>query len=157
LMDLVMREYQHYDLASAGRIYKHTEGIVLLTNDVLLNHRLTSPINKVFKTYYAKIKGKVDPKHIKEFREGVTLDDGYKTKQANLEIITSDDISEITLSISEGKFHQVNRMFHAINMEVMYLKRLSMGKLKLDNSLSLGKIRRLNEEEMNYINYLKEE
>lgn len=157
VIDLVPSEYQHYDLAPVGRLDKDTEGLVFLTNDGLLNHRLTSPKHEVFKTYYAKIKGRVEPKHITTFQEGVILDDGYKTKRANLEIIKSDDISEITISISEGKFHQVKRMFRAINMEVTYLKRLSIGELKLDSSLSLGKTRRLNEEEMNYIMVLKEE
>lgn len=157
IIDLVPSEYQHYDLAPVGRLDKDTEGLVLLTNDGLLNHRLTSPKHEVFKTYYAKIRGRVEPKHITTFQEGVILDDGYKTKRANLEIIKSDDISEITISISEGKFHQVKRMFRAINMEVTYLKRLSIGELKLDSSLSLGKTRRLNEEEMNYIMALKEE
>src|SRR5699024_9738376 len=104
-----------------------------------------------------KIRGRVEPKHITIFQEGVILDDGYKTKRANLEIIKSDDISEITISISEGKFHQVKRMFRAINMEVTYLKRLSIGELKLYSSFSLEKTRRLNEEEMNYIMVLKEE
>lgn len=157
VIDLVPSEYQHYDLAPVGRLDKDTEGLVLLTNDGLLNHRLTSPKHEVFKTYYAKIRGRVEPKHTTTFQEGVILDDGYKTKRANLEIIKSDDISEITISISEGKFHQVKRMFRAINMEVTYLKRLSIGELKLDSSLSLGKTRRLNEEEMNYIMVLKEE
>ena len=157
VIDLVPSEYQHYDLAPVGRLDKDTEGLVFLTNDGLLNHRLTSPKHEVFKTYYAKIRGRVEPKHITIFQEGVILDDGYKTKRANLEIIKSDDISEITISISEGKFHQVKRMFRAINMEVTYLKRLSIGELKLDSSLSLGKTRRLNEEEMNYIMALKEE
>lgn len=157
VIDLVPSEYQHYDLAPVGRLDKDTEGLVFLTNDGLLNHRLTSPKHEVFKTYYAKIRGRVEPKHITTFQEGVILDDGYKTKRANLEIIKSDDISEITISISEGKFHQVKRMFRAINMEVTYLKRLSIGELKLDSSLSLGKTRRLNEEEMNYIMVLKEE
>lgn len=157
VIDLVPSEYQHYDLAPVGRLDKDTEGLVFLTNDGLLNHRLTSPKHEVFKTYYAKIRGRVEPKHITIFQEGVILDDGYKTKRANLEIIKSDDISEITISISEGKFHQVKRMFRAINMEVTYLKRLSIGELKLDSSLSLGKTRRLNEEEMNYIMVLKEE
>lgn len=157
VIDLVPSEYQHYDLAPVGRLDKDTEGLVFLTNDGLLNHRLTSPKHEVFKTYYAKIRGRVEPKHITTFQEGVILDDGYKTKRANLEIIKSDDISEITISISEGKFHQVKRMFRAINMEVTYLKRLSIGELKLDSSLSLGKTRRLNKEEMNYIMALKEE
>lgn len=157
VIDLVPSEYQHYDLAPVGRLDKDTEGLVFLTNDGLLNHILTSPKSEVFKTYYAKISGKVEPPHIEMFLEGVTLDDGYRTKRAELEIIHSGEVSEITLSISEGKFHQVKRMFHAINMEVIYLKRLSIGELKLDNHLSLGKTRRLNEEEMRYITAFKEE
>ena len=157
VIDLVPSEYQHYDLAPVGRLDKDTEGLVLLTNDGRLNHILTSPKNEVFKTYYAKIDGTVTAYHIEMFQEGVTLNDGYQTKRAELEIIKSDDISEITLSISEGKFHQVKRMFRAIDMEVVYLKRLSIGKLNLDPYLALGKTRRLNEEEMNYITSLKVE
>src|SRR5699024_3108269 len=148
---------QHYDLAPVGRLDKDTEGLVFLTNDGLLNHRLTSPKHEVFKTYYAKIRGRVEPKHITIFQEGVILDDGYKTKRANLEIIKSDVISEITISISESKIHQVKRMFSAINIDVTYLNRLSIGELKLDSSLSLGKTSRLNEEDMNYIMVIKEE
>src|SRR5699024_685050 len=157
VIDLVPSEYQHYDLAPVGRLDKDTEGLVFLTNDGLLNHRLTSPKHEVFKTYYAKIRGRVEPKHITIFQEGVILDDGYKTKRANLEIIKSDDISEITISISEGKCHAVKRMCRAINMEVTYLKRLSSGELKLDSSASLGKTRPSNEEQMNYTMVLKEE
>src|SRR5699024_997372 len=120
VIDLVPSEYQHYDLAAVGRLDKDTEGLVLLTNDGLLNHRLTSAKHELAKTYYAKHQGRLETKHITTFQEGIILDDGYKTKRANLEIIKSDDISEITISISEGKFHQVKRMFRAINMEVTY-------------------------------------
>lgn len=155
VIDLVPKSYEHYNLFPVGRLDKDTEGLVLLTNDGMLNHIVTSPKNEIFKTYYAKINGKVTSDHKQMFREGVTLDDGYQTKSAYLDIIHSDDVSEITLSISEGKFHQVKRMFRAIDMEVTYLKRLSIGSLNLDKHLSIGKMRRLSEEEMIYIMSLK--
>lgn len=155
VIDLVPKKYQHYDLFPVGRLDKDTEGLILLTNDGELSHRLTSPKQEVFKTYFAKIDGKVTETHIEQFKKGVVLDDGYQTKEAFLEMIVSDDISEIKLSISEGKFHQVKRMFQAIGMEVMYLKRLRIGEIELDESLSLGQTRLLNEKEMAYITSVK--
>ena len=88
---------------------------------------------------------------VKAFAEGVTLDDGYETMPAELEILKSDDISEIALTIHEGKFHQVKRMFESVGKKVVYLKRLSMGKLKLDEGLALGEYRELTEEEVKMI------
>lgn len=155
VLDLVVDEYKHYDLFPVGRLDKDTEGLILLTNDGELNHRLTSPKQEVFKTYFAKVRGEVTKKHISQFKEGVVLDDGYKTKEANLEIIKSDQISEIKLSISEGKYHQVKRMFQAIGMEVVYLKRLSIGQIWLDETLPLGKMRVLNGEELAYVATMK--
>lgn len=155
VIDLVPKSFQHYDLFPVGRLDKDTEGLVLLTNDGMLNHIVTSPKNEIFKTYYAKIRGKVTLEHQQKFKEGIMLDDDYQTKAAYLDILYSDAISEITLSISEGKFHQVKRMFRAIGMEVTYLKRLSIGNLHLDQYLAIGKTRRLSEEEMTYIMSLK--
>jgi len=148
VIDLVQPEYQHYHLAPVGRLDKDTEGLILLTNDGALNHRLTSPKNEVYKTYFAKIDGTVKEEHVKIFEDGVILDDGYKTKKAFLEIVKSDTLSEIKLSICEGKFHQVKRMFRAIGMEVTYLKRLTIGHLVLDETLQLGEMRLLTDEEL---------
>lgn len=156
VIDLVPDEFIHYELAPVGRLDKDTEGFVLLTNDGELNHIITSPKNNIKKTYYAKIDGKVTDIHQDLFKQGVELDDGYVTKEAELTIIKSNDVSEITLSISEGKYHQVKRMFEAIGMKVIYLKRLSIGALKLDESLQVGDSRLLNEEEMAYILSLKQ-
>ena len=153
---LVPDEFIHYELAPVGRLDKDTEGFVLLTNDGELNHIVTSPKNNIKKTYHAKIDGKVTDIHQDLFKQGVELDDGYVTKEAELTIIKSNDVSEITLSISEGKYHQVKRMFEAIGMKVIYLKRLSIGALKLDESLQVGDSRLLNEEEMAYILSLKQ-
>lgn len=155
VLDLIPDEYSHYDLSPVGRLDKDTEGLLVLTNDGQLNHALTSPKRDVFKTYFAKIDGKVTKAHIDQFKKGIVLDDGYETKKAYLEIEKSGPISEIQLSISEGKFHQVKRMFQAIGTEVVYLKRLSIGDLQLDENLSIGKMRLLEDEEIKYLLSMK--
>ncbi|WP_134685304.1 pseudouridine synthase [Brevibacillus migulae] len=131
-----------------GRLDIDTEGLLLLTNDGQLSHSLLSPKKKVDKEYYAKIRGQVTQHHVDEFAKGVTLDDGYHTMPAKLEILSSGEESEIKVTIMEGKFHQVKRMFAAFGLEVTYLKRLRMGTLLLDESLELGDFRELTEEEL---------
>lgn len=155
VMDFIPEAYLHYQVSPVGRLDKDTEGLLLLTNDGQANHVLTSPRKAVPKTYYALINGRPSENHISEFKKGVVLDDGYKTETADLHIITADDRSEILLTITEGKFHQVKRMFQAIDMEVTYLKRLTMGELVLDDDLALGDIRELTREEIKSINDLK--
>lgn len=155
VIDLVPDKYKHYKLFPVGRLDKDTEGLLLLTNDGQLNHALTSPKRDVFKTYFAKVNGKVTEEHVQQFADGIVLDDGYKTKKAYLEIVKSNSSSEIKLSISEGKFHQVKRMFRAIGMEVTYLKRLSIENLTLDPTLPIGEMRPLHEDEINYLLSLK--
>ena len=144
-------ENRRDDLFPVGRLDKDTEGLLVLTNDGQLAHRVLAPKSHVPKTYYAKIDGKVTEEDINDFKEGVVLDDGYKTMPAELVILESDDISEIELTIHEGKFHQVKRMFESVGKKVTYLKRLSMGKLNLDESLELGEYRELTEEEIRLI------
>ncbi len=134
-----------------GRLDKDTEGLLVLTNDGQLAHRVLSPKKHVPKTYYAKIDGKVTEEDIEAFKNGVTLDDGYETMPSELVILKSDDISEIELTIHEGKFHQVKRMFESVGKTVVYLKRLSMGALKLDEILELGEYRELTDEEVKLI------
>jgi len=110
---------------------------------------MLSPRKHVDKTYFAYIEGRLTDNDIKAFNEGVTfLDDGYKTMPAKLEIIKSNDISECKVTIKEGKFHQVKRMFEAVDKRVIYLKRLSMGAINLDDELNLGEYRELNDDEM---------
>lgn len=156
VIDLVPEQFSHFDLFPVGRLDKDTEGLLLLTNDGKLNHYLTSPKHNVEKVYFARIDGKVTEEDVKKFAEGVVLDDGYKTKPSLLTIISSGEQSEIELTITEGKFHQVKRMFLAVGKQVVYLKRIKMGNIKLDKQLNLGEIRRLNKQEMNYINCVKE-
>lgn len=135
----------------AGRLDIDTEGLLLLTNNGALTHRLLSPKKEVNKQYEAQIEGIVTAKDQEAFRQGVTLDDGYKTRPAELEILSTDEeegTSHILLTIHEGKFHQVKRMFEAVDKKVTYLKRLSIGKLTLDPDLPLGDYRPLTTEEI---------
>lgn len=149
--DLLEEEDWALNPFPVGRLDKDTEGFLLLTNDGKLAHQLTSPKKHVPKTYYAKIEGVVTEEDVEAFKEGVTLEDGYKTLPGELNIIKSDDESEIELTIYEGKFHQVKRMFEAVGKKVTYLKRLSMGALTLDPNLELGEYRELTEQEVHLL------
>src|SRR5699024_7320185 len=125
-------------------------------NDGDVNHHLTSPRRNVEKIYYAKIRGIITEEDVEKFAAGVTLDDGYETKPGRLHIISSGEESEIELTITEGKFHQVKRMFLAVDKKVTFLKRIKMGELTLDETLKLGQMRHLSDEEMIYITKIKE-
>lgn len=151
VLDLIDPSYLAFEPFPVGRLDKDTEGLLVLTNDGKLSHRVLSPKKHVPKTYYAKVEGIVTGEDIKAFEKGVVLDDGYETMPAQLHILKSDEISEIELTIHEGKFHQVKRMFESVDKKVVYLKRLSMGGLKLDESLELGEYRELTEEEIKLI------
>jgi 16S rRNA pseudouridine516 synthase len=155
VVDILTPEHQHYKPFPVGRLDKDTEGLLLLTNDGQLAHQLLSPKKDVEKTYYARISGIVTDKDVEAFAGGLTLDDGYETKPAKLRIISSGERSEIEVVITEGKFHQVKRMFEAVGKKVAYLKRLNMGELTLDESLGLGEYRELNAEELNYCQSIK--
>ena len=151
VLDLIDLSYLAFEPFPVGRLDKDTEGLLVLTNDGKLSHRVLSPKKHVPKTYYAKIDGVVTEEDVEAFLEGVVLDDGYKTMPSQLNILKSDDESEIELTIHEGKFHQVKRMFESVGKRVVYLKRLSMGNLKLDESLELGEYRELTDEEIKLI------
>lgn len=148
VVDLLELGDARYEPFPVGRLDKDTEGFVLLTNNGKLSHELLSPKKHVPKTYYARIEGSVTKEDIIKFKQGVVLDDGYHTKPGELVILESGEISEIELTITEGKFHQVKRMFIAVGKKVVYLKRLSIGPLKLDSALKLGEYRELTEDEI---------
>lgn len=143
--------FDHYDLHPVGRLDKDTEGLLILTNDGQFSHDVLSPKKHVDKTYYARVEGYVTDETVALFKAGVTLDDGYEAMPAELQIISAGDISEIELIIQEGKFHQVKRMFKAVGMTVIYLKRIQMGGLPLDESLKPGAYRKLTLEEINFV------
>ncbi|WP_027085240.1 pseudouridine synthase [Cohnella panacarvi] len=179
-----------------GRLDKDTEGLLLLTNDGKLAHELLSPKKHVPKTYRALVAGDVDASDAAAFGQGVTLDDGYVTMPAQLQVLaaasdasealeasTSDSdpsgeelraaarlarrnltpdyteqpLSWIELTINEGKFHQVKRMFEAVGKKVLYLRRVSMGPLTLDAALAPGQWRELSEQEVDSLRSYRKE
>ncbi|NBJ69059.1 MULTISPECIES: pseudouridine synthase [Clostridia] len=148
VIDLLPVELQKFRPFPVGRLDKDTEGLLILTNDGQLAHELLSPKKHVPKTYFAKIKGEVTEEDGNVFANGVTLDDGYITKPATLSILQQGETSAVEITITEGKFHQVKRMFRAVNKQVLYLKRTRMGKLRLDDTLKMSQYRELNTEEL---------
>ncbi|MDU0204093.1 pseudouridine synthase [Paenibacillus sp. MAH-36] len=153
VVDLLDTAYAPFEVFPVGRLDKDTEGFLLLTNDGKLAHNLLSPRKHVPKTYFAKVEWEVTEKDIEAFSHGVTLDDGYETLPGILKILSvgkqaNGVLSEIELTIMEGKFHQVKRMFQAVDKRVAYLKRISMGPLALDPNLALGQVRELTDEEL---------
>lgn len=146
VIDLIVSR-KRKDLFPVGRLDKDTEGLLLITNDGELAHRLLSPKKHVDKTYYAKVQGIVTQEDVRKFAEGVDIHEEKLTAPAVLEVVKSGEVSEILLTICEGKFHQVKRMFEAVGKKVIYLKRLSMGPLQLDETLMPGEYRELTEKE----------
>ena len=141
VIDLLEVEHQVFNPFPVGRL--------VLTNDGELNHRLISPKWHVDKVYYAKIDKAVDEKDVEAFKNGITLDDGYKCKEGKLEIInSSNEGAEVMVTIQEGKYHQVKRMFEALGKTVVYLKRTEFGGLPLDQELEEGEYRELTEDEL---------
>lgn len=147
VIDILPDKFKCFDLFPAGRLDIDTEGLLLLTNDGQLAHDMLSPKKHVPKRYYALVDGNVDEEDIRHFKEGVVLDDGYRTMPAELYIIKPGQRSEIELVLHEGKFHQVKRMFEAVGKKVTYLKRVAMGGLDLDESLEPGDCRELSPDE----------
>ena len=147
VIDLLSGENRS-DLFPVGRLDIDTEGLLILTNDGDLTHRLLAPGKHVEKTYYARIKGMVTKKEVAAFAEGVDIGDELLTAPAELKIHKAGSESEIEITITEGRYHQIKRMFEAVGMQVLYLKRLRMGPLYLDESLACGEYRKLTTEEI---------
>lgn len=135
------------NLSPVGRLDKDTEGLLLITNDGELAHRLLSPKKHVEKTYYVKTKRPVNKESLEKLKAGVDIGEEKLTLPAKAEYVPEEGESAIYLTITEGKFHQVKRMLHAVDNEVIYLKRISMGELKLDETLEKGCYRPLTKEE----------
>lgn len=145
VLDLLPPELRRIGLAPVGRLDKDTEGLLLLTNDGELAHRLLSPKYHVEKRYFARVDGELSAADMEAFARGMTLGDGLECLPAGLEVLP-DRVCIVTLR--EGKFHQVKRMLAARGAPVLYLKRLSMGPLTLDDSLAAGAYRLLRAEEI---------
>jgi len=149
VVDILDPELQAFEPFPVGRLDKDTVGLLLLTNDGKLNHRLIAPKNHVDKVYFAEIDKEVDDADVRAFEVGITLEDGYNCMPGKLEILKSDEHgAEVMVTIQEGKFHQVKRMFKTRGKEVVFLKRMEFGGLKLDETLPEGDYRELSNEEL---------
>ncbi len=150
VLDLI-DEPKRKDLFPVGRLDKDTEGLLLITNDGDLAHNLLSPRKHADKVYFVRLSGVVTEEDVVSFSEGLYVDETLTALPAELVILRTDEnenTSECEITIREGKFHQVKRMFAAVGKEVTYLKRLRMGPLVLDPELPVGAWRRLTEEEV---------
>ncbi len=172
VLDLI-QEKKRKDLFPVGRLDKDTEGLLLITNDGPLAHRLLSPKKHVDKVYEALVKGQVTEEHAERFQQGIDIGDERLTLPAKLTILPEDlsrapaevlhaleeiqkgtSVTRIRLTLREGRFHQVKRMMEAMGCPVVYLKRLSMGPLLLDPKLKPGEYRPLTQEELQWLKEL---
>lgn len=146
VLDLLVSK-KRKDLFPVGRLDKDTEGLLLITNDGELAHNLLAPKKHVDKTYLAKLQHAVSEEDLKQLESGVDIGEKEKTLPARARRYQEEE-AQVLLTIREGKFHQVKRMFQAVGNEVVYLKRLAMGSLQLDEALQPGEYRELTQEEI---------
>ena len=146
VLELLPDHLKRVGLFPAGRLDKDTEGLLLLTNDGVLAHRLLAPRRHVDKTYFVRVDGQLDKTDVAAFSSGMTLGDGLVCMPAGLELLDETDTAIVTLR--EGKYHQIKRMLASRGKPVRYLKRLTMGPLALDPALKRGEWRPLKEEEV---------
>ena len=162
VIDLLDDYYLMFDVAPAGRPDRDTEGLVLLTNDGKLAHEIISPKKDVYKRYVAHVTGELTDEKLNQLETGVEILDGtgevFSTKPAKVKILQkNDEWTEVEICITEGKFHQVKRMFASVGGKVIYLKRLAIGGLELDESLELGEYRELTDEELALLTFAHQE
>lgn len=149
VLELIDPYFYNFEPHPVGRLDVDTTGLLILTNDGQLSHKLTSPRRGVVKTYEAVVRGRVGDEEIEAFKKGLYIKSlDYTTLPADLRVLTRGEISTISLDIQEGKFHQVKNMFKAVGMEVLELKRVKMGSLSLDEDLEEGEYRMLTDQEV---------
>lgn len=146
VVDLLPEELKHFAPFPVGRLDKDTEGLLLLTNDGQFDHELMSPRKNLYKRYYAELDAPAVPEDIDAFAAGMEFKE-FTAKPARLEI-DPDDPKKVYVEIAEGKYHQVKRMCERVGKNVVFLKRVAIGELKLDESLPCGEVRELTAEEL---------
>lgn len=151
VIDLLDPNDAHFRPFPVGRLDKNTEGLLILTNDGELAHRLLHPKKCVPKTYFVQIDTELSEEECIALEQGIRLDDGHMTLPAKIHFTSEDRPTEVKISIVEGKFHQVKRMFRAVGKKVTYLKRISMGDLQLDPALPTGEYRELSKQELDLL------
>lgn len=145
VLELLPSLYTDLGLFPCGRLDKHTLGLMLLTNNGELSHRLLSPRRHVAKRYAFRVKFPLSELDCDRFREGVVLEDGYETKPAEIEL--AEDQRSGVVTLVEGKYHQIKRMMESLHNQITYLERISFGPLTLPDDLPRGAWRELSEEE----------
>lgn len=157
VMDLLPKHFQSEQLYAIGRLDRDTTGLLLLTDNGPLGFQLLHPQYHVDKAYQVEVNGLLSSDHVQTFKDGIVFLDGTVCKPAQLEILSSSpSLSRATITISEGKFHQVKRMFLSVGVKVTALKRVQFGDFTLDPDLAEGQYRPLNKEELKIIkNYLE--
>ena len=150
VIDLLGNKYRTYSVFPIGRLDIDTEGLLILTNDGILTHNLLAPNKYVDKKYYVELKNPVLKSDIEKLENGIEFENGFVTKNAKVAVIENTE-NKVYITITEGKYHQVKRMFKAVNNKVLYLKRVQMGNLKLDDKLKVGEYRELTEKEINIL------
>ncbi len=151
VVDLLKPADRRKDIFPAGRLDKDTTGLVLLTDDGDLAHRILAPKNHIMKRYHAVLDGPIEDKHIAAFKNGITLADGTPCLPADLTVLENGENPLVEITICEGKYHQIKRMFGVIDRGVNRLKRLSMGGLQLDENLKECEYRSLDEQEISLL------
>lgn len=146
--DLLLPEDAHFEVFPVGRLDKDAEGLLLLTNDGQLTHQLLSPKKHVPKLYLVHVEGELSDDDAEKVKAGIVLEDGYQALPGHLNIWQRASSSVAEITIFEGKFHQVKRMFAALGKPVTFLKRLKMGSLYLDDTLQPGDYRPLTDDEL---------
>ena len=145
VLELLDPVYTTLGLFPCGRLDKHTLGLMLLTNNGELSHRLLSPKRHVAKRYAFRCKFPLTPEECARFRDGLVLEDGYETKPAEIEL--HEDMRSGVITLVEGKYHQIKRMLEALHNQITYLERISFGPLMLPAELARGAWRELSAEE----------
>ena len=148
VLDLVPKELYRNGLFPAGRLDGDTTGFVLITDDGDFAHRILSPKNHIMKTYHATLRDELTDDDILRFKEGLTLGDGTECLEAHVRVLEKGETTLAEIKICEGKYHQVKRMFASIGNKVLALRRVKMGGLELDGSLSEGECREITAEEI---------
>lgn len=143
VVDLIPDSLSRRSLFPCGRLDRDTTGLLIITDDGALAHKIMSPAHHVFKTYEARLSFPLYDEDIKKLEAGITLDDGTECLPAKVDAFTKDDFPYGRIKIREGKYHQVKRMFAAVSNHVEQLRRIKIGTLKLDETLAEGECREL--------------
>lgn len=151
VIDLVTENLKRRDLFPAGRLDRDTEGLLIITNDGDFAHKILLPKKKIYKTYMAIIDSEVEDSTVKDFEKGIKLKDGTVCLPAELKILKSEVNSLVEIKICEGKFHQIKKMFESVGMKVLYLRRIKIGGLELDNLLDFGECKELTKQDIEKI------